>query len=61
MHTSVAMLTALHLLPMIGPLAMAFPALIGLSCVYTKQHYVIDVPAGAALGWFVFAIFKMIY
>jgi len=61
MHTSVATLTALHLFPMIGPCALAFPALIGLSCVYTKQHYVIDVPAGAALGGFVFAIFKLIY
>jgi membrane-associated phospholipid phosphatase len=61
MHTSVATLTALHLFPMIGPCALAFPALIGLSCLYTKQHYVIDVPAGAALGGFVFGIFKLIY
>ena len=61
MHTSVAMLTALHLFPLIGLWAMIFPALIGLSCVYTKQHYVIDVPAGAILGGFVFAIFKFIY
>jgi len=61
MHTSVAMLTALHLFPLIGLWAMIFPALIGLSCVYTKQHYVIDVPAGAILGGFVFTIFKFIY
>src|SRR5947199_10278520 len=45
MHTSVATLTALHLLPFIGLWALLFPALIGLSCLYTKQHYVIDVPA----------------
>lgn len=54
MHTSVAMLTALHLAPRLGVWAFAFPVLIGLSCVFTKQHYVLDVPAGAALGWGVF-------
>jgi len=61
MHTSVATLTALHLLPAFGPLVFAFPALIALSCLYTKQHYVVDLPAGAALGWFVFQLFKLIY
>ena len=61
MHTSVATLTALHLLSLIGPWALFFPAIIGLSCLYTKQHYVIDVPAGAALGAVVFGIFKLLY
>lgn len=50
MHTSVAMLTALHLQPQVGAVAFAFPLLIGVSCLLTKQHYVVDVPAGAALG-----------
>lgn len=54
MHTSVAMLTALHLNPHLGALAFAFPALIALSCLFTKQHYVLDLPAGAALGWLTF-------
>jgi hypothetical protein len=27
------------------------PALIALSCVLTKQHYLIDLPFGALLGW----------
>lgn len=54
MHTSVAMLTALHLVPHLGALAFAFPVLIALSCLFTKQHYVIDLPAGALLGWFTF-------
>ena len=36
--------------------AFVFPALIGLSCLFTKQHYIIDIPAGAALGWFAFAL-----
>jgi membrane-associated phospholipid phosphatase len=51
MHVSVAMLTALHLAPHTGPLAFAFPVLIALSCIFTKQHYVVDLPAGALLGW----------
>jgi membrane-associated phospholipid phosphatase len=51
MHTSIAMLTALHLAPKLGPGAFLFPVLIGLSCVLTKQHYLVDVPPGAALGW----------
>lgn len=51
MHTSVAMLTALHLAQPLGPTVYVFPVLIGLSCVLTKQHYLIDVPPGAALGW----------
>jgi membrane-associated phospholipid phosphatase len=54
MHTSVAMLTALHLVPHLGAFAFAFPVLIALSCLFTKQHYVIDLPAGALLGWLTF-------
>lgn len=54
MHTSVATLTALHLYPSLGAGALSFPVLIGLSCLFTKQHYVVDVPAGAALGWAAF-------
>ena len=56
-----AMLTALHLYPSLGAWALAFPALIGLSCLYTKQHYLVDVPAGALLGGLVFGLFKLIY
>lgn len=61
MHTSVATLTALHLMPYIGPVALAFPVLIALSCLFTKQHYIVDLPAGALLGWFTFGLFKLIY
>ena len=51
MHVSVAMLTAMHVAPHTGPAAFAFPVLIALSCIFTKQHYVVDLPAGALLGW----------
>jgi membrane-associated phospholipid phosphatase len=57
MHTSVAVLTALHLQTAGGVAVFAFPALIALSCLYTKQHYIIDLPAGALLGWLTFHIF----
>ncbi|OGQ79918.1 MAG: hypothetical protein A3F90_01285 [Deltaproteobacteria bacterium RIFCSPLOWO2_12_FULL_60_19] len=60
MHVSVAMLTALHIYPRVGPWAAAFPVLIALSCLFTKQHYLIDIPAGAALGWFTFKLFALV-
>ena len=61
MHTSVATLTALHLYAHLGPWVWAFPALIAISCLFTKQHYVIDLPAGALLGVLVFKVYQMIY
>ncbi len=59
MHTSVAMLTALHLHPHLGAPAFAFPVLIALSCLFTKQHYLVDLPAGAGLGWLTFHAYGM--
>jgi membrane-associated phospholipid phosphatase len=58
MHVSVAMLTALHAWATLGPLAFLFPALIAVSCVFTKQHYLVDLPAGAALGWGAYRVFE---
>jgi len=37
--------------------AALFPVLIGLSCLFTKQHYVIDVIAGAAPGWVAYEMY----
>lgn len=61
MHVSVATLTAFHLSAILGPWIFLFPVLIGLSCVYTKQHYLLDLPAGAALGALVFQVFRFLY
>lgn len=61
MHMSVAVLTALHLQGHLGPFALAFPVAIALSCLYTKQHYLVDLPPGAALGWAVFALYSRVY
>ena len=60
MHVSVAMLTALHLDASLGPWVFAFPMMIALSCLFTKQHYVVDLPAGAALGWFTFHAYRFV-
>lgn len=60
MHTSVAMLTALHLWPHLGIYALLFPLLIAVSCVFTKQHYLLDLPAGALLGWMIFRIYQFL-
>jgi membrane-associated phospholipid phosphatase len=57
MHVSVAMLTALHAQAQLGPTVFLFPALIALSCIFTKQHYLLDLPAGAALGWGAYQVF----
>lgn len=59
MHTSVATLTALHLQPSLGAWTWAFPVMIGLSCVFTKQHYLVDVPVGAALGAFNYWLYRL--
>ncbi len=60
MHVSVAMLTSLHLLPYLGVMSFAFPLLIALSCLFTKQHYLLDLPAGAALGWVVHGLYATV-
>jgi membrane-associated phospholipid phosphatase len=59
MHVSVATLTALHLQGHFGPPVLLFPLLVGLSCLYTKQHYLLDLPPGAALGWAVYRMYAL--
>ncbi|MBA3772583.1 MAG: phosphatase PAP2 family protein [Ramlibacter sp.] len=62
MHTSVAMLVALHLYETfgIGGISFLFPTLIGLSCLFTKQHYVVDILPGALIGCVAFAAFRQL-
>lgn len=60
MHTSVAVLTSLHLYPFFGPAVVGFPLLIGISCLFTKQHYLVDLPAGALLGWIVYEVHGLV-
>jgi membrane-associated phospholipid phosphatase len=60
MHVSVAMLTALHAASVLGTAAFAFPVLIALSCIFTKQHYMVDLIFGALLGWVVYLGYLLI-
>ncbi len=60
MHVSVATLTALFAFPTLGYGVILFPVLIALSCIFTKQHYLIDLPFGALLGWLAFQIYGFI-
>lgn len=65
LHVSVSMLTALHLhnnlVPLLGQyaaLVYLFPALISISSIYTKQHYLVDVPTGAIIAYFNYKLFE---
>jgi membrane-associated phospholipid phosphatase len=67
MHVSVATLTALHLVDNLKPavgdyalLSFAFPILIGASCVFTKQHYLVDLPPGALFGYAAYQFFRFL-
>ena len=64
MHVSIATLTALHInsnAPQLGLWVFLFPVLIGLSSLYTKRHYFLDIIPGAFLGWVAFQIYKVVY
>jgi len=64
MHVSVAMMTSLHMVNNGAALHQgivaaiwSFPVLIAISCLLTKQHYIVDTIFGALLGTFVFWIY----
>jgi len=64
MHVSVAMMTSLHMInngaashPAIVVAIWSFPVFITISCLLTKQHYIVDTIFGALLGAFVFWIY----
>jgi membrane-associated phospholipid phosphatase len=68
MHIAVATLSALHsasnLYPHIGAAAyclVLLPLLIAVSTLFTKQHYLLDLPAGAALAYAVFSLHHLLY
>jgi membrane-associated phospholipid phosphatase len=57
MHVSVATMTDLVIWrewPTAGQIGILFPVLIAISALKTKQHYVVDVIPGAAMGAAVF-------
>lgn len=61
MHVSVAMMVDLTIganWPLAGYFGLLFPILIATSALKTKQHYVVDVVPGAALGAAVFFLWR---
>jgi membrane-associated phospholipid phosphatase len=68
MHVGVSMLTTLHISNNItyenGKFTIGVylvNALICASTLFTKQHYIADIPAGIALALVVFKLFQLIY
>jgi len=64
MHVSVAMLSAMHFITSsynLGLWPLLFPFTIGLSALYTKQHFIADLLPGALLGWIAFQIHLLMY
>lgn len=60
MHVSVATLAAIHAHAALGLWAYLFPVVIAISCVFTKQHYLVDLPFGALLGVIAYRIYLLL-
>ncbi len=64
LHVSAATLTAFHImfnLPQLGLWPLLYPLLISASVLFTKQHFIMDIPPGFIVGWLVFAVYKYAY
>jgi membrane-associated phospholipid phosphatase len=60
-HSFVSALTCHRLHRGVGAATLAAAALVGLSTLYTKQHYLLDVVAGVALAFAAHALFLRRY
>lgn len=60
MHCSVATYVGLILVPVLGFYSYLFIGIICISCLFVKQHQVLDIIPGVLLGWFVFSISPMV-
>ncbi len=58
-HSFVSGLACFRIHRGVGRTAILAAALVGLSTLFTKQHYVADVIAGAALALLAYAIFRL--
>lgn len=56
-HSFVSALTCFRLHRRLGIVALVAASLVGLSTLFTKQHYVLDVVAGAALAYAAYRLF----
>jgi len=58
-HAAVTVITAFHMAALVGPwVAAAWALSIHLSCLLCKQHYLVDLFAGAGLGWAVILLYR---
>jgi membrane-associated phospholipid phosphatase len=60
-YAFVSALTCYRVHSGVGWVAAVWAALIGVSTVYTKQHFVVDVIAGAAIAFVAYAVFLRPY
>ncbi|MBN1559495.1 phosphatase PAP2 family protein [candidate division KSB1 bacterium] len=60
MHCSVATYVGLLLVPVLGVFSYLFIAIICISCLFVKQHQIMDIVPGVLLGWLVFSIAPMV-
>lgn len=55
-HCSLALYVGLSLAVLTHPIVLVWPILVFVSCLYTRQHTIPDVVAGALFGGLLFAI-----
>lgn len=60
MHMSVATYVSLILLPVLSYWSFAFIGLIALSCLFVKQHQILDIIPGIFLGWLVYYLMMIV-
>lgn len=56
-HSFVSAIACLRVSRRIGMISLVFATLVGVSTLFTKQHYIVDVIAGALLAFVACAIF----
>lgn len=56
MHMSIATYVSLLLFPILSYYSFIFVLIIGVSCLFVKQHVLLDLLPGVALGWLVHTI-----
>jgi membrane-associated phospholipid phosphatase len=60
-HSFVSALTCYRVHRGVGIAAAICASLVGLSTLFTKQHYILDVIAGVLLAWIAYAVFLRRY
>jgi membrane-associated phospholipid phosphatase len=60
-HCSLAMYLSMCLFHVFGYWTLLNPFLIALSCVFTKQHVIVDTVVGSALGYIIYVVTQTMY